>query len=83
MKFRLVCIIKKDSLDKGVDVEVCLETGSKTLSPFQRKVTIDDLLKSEEFASDTLCQLLFQTGQSRQPFGFSPEQVNCKILRPV
>ena len=54
MKFRLVCIIKKDSLDKGVDVEVCLETGSKTLSPFQRKVTIDDLLKSEEFASDTL-----------------------------
>ena len=81
MKFRLVCIIKKDSLDKGVDIEVCLETGSKTLSPFQRKVTIDDLLKSEEFASDTLCQLLFQTGQNRQPFVFSPEQVSCKILR--
>ncbi len=81
MKFRLVCVIKKDSLDKGVDIEVCLETGSKTLSPFQRKITVDDLLKSKELSSDALCQLLYQTGQNKQPFSFSAVQMSCKILR--
>lgn len=81
MNFRLVCILKKDSLDKGVDIEVCLETGSKTLSPFQRKITVDDLLKSKELSSDEICQLLFQTGQNKQPFSFSAEQMSCKILR--
>lgn len=81
MKFRLVCILKKDSLDKGVDIEVCLETGSKTLSPFQRKITVDDLLKSKELSSDELCRLLYQTGQNKQPFSFSAEQMSCEILR--
>lgn len=81
MKFRLVCIIKKDSLDKGVNIEVCFETGSKTLSPFQRKITVDDLLKSKELSSDELCRLLYQTGQNKQPFSFSTEQMSCKILR--
>lgn len=80
MKFRLVCILKKDFPKKGVDIEVCLETGSKNLSPFQRKITVDDLLESECFSSDKLCQLLFQTGQNKQPFGFSFEQMNCEIL---
>ena len=81
MKYRLVCVIKKESLDTGIDIEVCLETGSKTLSPFQRKITVDNLLNSKELSSDALCQLLYQTGQNKQPFRFSAEQMGCKILR--
>lgn len=81
MKFRLVCIIDKGSPYKGVDIEVCLETGSKSLSPFQRKVTMNDLFGSENFSSDKLCQLLYQTGQNKQPFGFSKEQIISKTLR--
>lgn len=81
MKFRLVCIIDKGSPYKGIDIEVCLETGSKSLSPFQRKITMDDLSGSENFSSDKLCQLLYQAGQNRQPFGFSKEQITCKTLR--
>lgn len=81
MKFRLVCIIDKGDPYKGVDVEVCLDTGSKTLSPFQRKVSVNDLFESENFSSDKLCQLLYQTGQNRQPYGFSKEQITCKTLK--
>lgn len=83
MKYRLVCIIDKGNLDKGINIEICLETGSNTLSPFQRKATIEDLLKSEGFSSDKLCQLLYQTGQNKQPFKFAKEQIYCKILQQV
>lgn len=83
MKYRLVCIIDKGNPDKGIDIEICLETGSNTLSPFQRKITMDDLLKSEGFFSDKLCQLLYQTGQNKQPFNFAKEQTYCKILQQV
>ena len=70
----------KGDPSKGIDIEVCLETGSKTISPFQRKVTVSELLKSERGNSDKLCQLLYLTGQNKQPFGFSTEQVGNKIL---
>lgn len=83
MKYRLVCILDKGNPDKGIEIEICLETGSNTLSPFQRKVTMDDLLQSEGFFSDKLCQLLYQIGQNKQPFKFAKEQIYCKILQQV
>ena len=65
----------------GMDVEVCLDIGSRTLSPFQRKVNMVDLLKAEESENDKLIQLLFRLGYDKQPFNLSAAQLQYPEVR--
>lgn len=82
MEYRLVCIFNNTTANKNVEIEVCIETGSKSLSPFQRKVNGDDIRCSNSFQTDHLAQVLFMIGQEVQPFIFSPVQmVNEELIQ--
>lgn len=82
MEYRLICILNSKTED--IEIEICLETGSKSLSPFQRKVNGRSIRMSNMFASDVLAQLLFKTGQEEQPFSFSKDQLlNADLLNAL
>ena len=72
MSYRLICIYETYTTPIALRIEVALETGSKSLPPFQRKVTLDDLLAchTSNFASQTsdLISLLSHAGLKSQPF---------------
>ena len=72
MPYRLICIYETYSTPIALRIEVALETGSKSLPPFQRKVTLDDLFAchTSDFASQTsdLISLLSHAGLQSQPF---------------
>lgn len=83
MKYRLVCVIDKTCQNRNIEIEVCFETGAKNLSPFQRKVTLSELLRSEGLINGSLVQLLFQIGQDRQPFRLSFEQLSLSYVQNI
>ena len=35
MEYRFVCILNNTTSNRNIDIEVCMETGSRSLSPFQ------------------------------------------------
>ena len=71
MSYRLICIYETYSAPIALRIEVALETGSKTLPPFQRKVTLDDLLACRASQTSDLIQLLSHAGLQCQPFHIS------------
>lgn len=82
MEYRFVCILNNTTSNRNIDIEVCMETGSRSLSPFQRKVNGDDIRRSKTFQTDRLAQILFMVGQEEQPFIFSPVQmVNEELIQ--
>ena len=83
MDYRLVCIFDTSAQERCLDIEVCLETGSKSLSPFQRRVRISDIRNSGNFKRDRLAQLLFNCGQEKQPFKFTEVQLADAVVRQV
>lgn len=83
MEYRLVCILNNTTANKNVEIEVCIETGSRSLSPFQRKVNGDDIRRSKTFQTDHLAQILFMIGQEKQPFIFFPVQMTNEELIQV
>ena len=80
MEYRFVCILNNTTSNRNIDIEVCMETGSRSLSPFQRKVNGDDIRRSKTFQTDRLAQILFMVGQEEQPFIFSPVQMENREL---
>lgn len=63
MNYRLVCIYEKDKDGKTVlRVEVCNETNTKTLSPFQRRVSLDELKHKVNPSQSQLLDLVNQSG---------------------
>lgn len=84
MEYRFVCILNNNTTsNRNVEIEVCIETGSRSLSPFQRKVNGGDIRRSKTFQTDRLAQILFMVGQEEQPFIFSPVQIMNKELIQV
>lgn len=83
MEYRFVCILNNTTSNRNVDIEVCVETGSRSLSPFQRKVNGDDIRRSKTFHTDRLAQILFMIGQEEQPFIISPVQMMNEELIQV
>lgn len=78
MKYRLVCIWSgdlKSSRDLSVTIEVCLNVGKKAISPFQRKVTVFELMRDFDGQYDYILSALSGTGQISQPFIFTQEQL--------
>lgn len=82
MEYRFVCILNNTTSNRNIEIEVCMETGSRSLSPFQRKINGDDIRRSKTFQTDRLAQILFMIGQEEQPFIFSPVQmVNEELIQ--
>ena len=84
MEYRFVCILNNTTSNRNVDIEVCMETGSRSLFRFQRKVNGNDIRRSKTFQTDRLAQILFMVGQEEQPFIFSPVQmVNEELIQAL
>ena len=83
MQYRLICIINPHEDSKYLEVEVCLDTGKRTISPFIRRATINELLKSCAPSQLPLAKVLFRTGISRQPFTLAYEQMKTKEISDV
>ena len=68
MAYRLVCIYEiYDSSRLELRIEVSLDKG-KSVSRFERKINIDQLLRDEDAINSQLLPLLNQVGLSSQPF---------------
>ena len=72
MSYRLICIYETYSTPVTLRIEVALETGSKSLPPFQRKVTLDDLIAPPPptitHYPSSIIHLLSHAGLQSQPF---------------
>lgn len=72
MTYRLICIYETYSTPIALRIEVAMETGSKSLPPFQRKVTVNDLLAAQSSSlshqPSPLTFLLSHAGLQSQPF---------------
>ena len=72
MSYRLICIYETYTTPIALRIEVALETGSKSLPPFQRKVTVDDLLAPAPSTfthyPSSIIHLLSHAGLQSQPF---------------
>lgn len=84
MKYRLICIwtFDKDTHKlSSVTIEVCLNVGKKVVSPFQRKVTVYDLMHDLGDENEDVLNALAASGQINQPFTFIDIQLYNKTLR--
>ena len=59
MEYRFVCILNNTTSNRNIDIEVCMETGSRSLSPFQRKVNGDD---KENLSGEKFIYQIFEHG---------------------
>ena len=64
----IVVIEKKKSILKNIRIEICRETGSRSLSPFIRKIDIDELYGHCIDEARDLVILIEQCCKESQPF---------------
>lgn len=80
MTYRLLCIYETydDNTSPCLRIEVCLDGTSKSIAPFQRKVTLEDLFTDASalgLQPSPICQLINHTGLYTQPF-----RIDCRLL---
>ena len=76
MAFRLICIYEtRDSNTPDLRIEVNRDGKSKSLAPFLRRVSLDDLSKEGVNADNDMLSLLNHAGLQNQPF-----RIDNKIL---
>lgn len=80
MTYRLLCIYKTydNNVLPDLRIEVCLDGPSKSIAPFQRKITLKDLLadaSSLGIQPSPICQLINHAGLYTQPF-----RMDCRLL---
>lgn len=80
MTYRLLCIYETydGNTSPNLRIEVCLDGPSKSIAPFQRKVTLEDLLTDASalgIQPSALCQLINHVGLYAQPF-----RIDCRLL---
>lgn len=81
MEYRLICITKDfPSEQSKLEIEVSRETHSKGLSPFLRKVSVEDLAYSDTNRLENFVLLLNQLGFLRQPFSIQGEVLTYKCF---
>lgn len=69
MAYRLICIYEtQEGLKPELRIEVCIETKSKSLSPFLRKISLDDLYREGISTNSEFLSLLNHAGLQHQPF---------------
>lgn len=78
MKYKLVCIwdLNIKTLDEiSMTIEVCLNVGKKSISPFKRKVSVYELMRDFDGEYQYILNSLAGTGQIDQPFIFMRNQL--------
>lgn len=88
MTYRLLCIYETydNSGSPGLRIEVCLDGPSKSIAPFQRKVTLEDLqtdASSLGIQPSALCQLINHTGLYTQPFRIDRRLLSHPLVQQV
>lgn len=81
--YRPIVIIDNSHDKRIVRVEICRETGSRSLSPFIRKVDIDDLWSNRIYGADNLCILVEQFCNSSQPFVIDASLVDNNVIGQI
>jgi superfamily II DNA or RNA helicase len=84
MFYRLLCISEPYVKPAPViRIEVCLEGNSKTIAPFQRKVTLNDIRKSGVSTSKELITLLNHAGLTNQPFRIPLRLLEAPLVQQI
>lgn len=85
MKNRLICIWSADKTLSAnstlLTLEVCLNVGKKTFSPFKRNISVYELKRDFRGEHDFLLNALAGTGQVKQPFIFTRAQLEIAELQ--
>ena len=77
MAYRLICIYTtQEGLLPELRIEVCLDTKSKSLSPFIRKISVDELYREGVSTGSELLSLLNHAGLQHQPF-----RIDSRLLK--
>lgn len=88
MTYRLLCIYETydNDLSPNLRIEVNLEGNSKSIAPFQRKVTLEDLLtdfSTHGLQPSALCQLINHTGLYYQPFCIDRRLLSHPLVQQI
>lgn len=88
MTYRLLCIYEtiENSPIPHLRIEVNLDGKSMSLAPFQRKVTLSDLLaeaSSNGLQPSALCQLINHAGLNSQPFHIDSRLISHPLVQRI
>lgn len=88
MAYRLLCIYETfgDNTIPQLRIEVNLDGKSTSLAPFQRKVTLSDLLADTSASGlhpSPLCQLINHAGLNSQPFDIDNRLVRHPLVQCI
>lgn len=85
MFYRLICIYETSNNSGLPDlrIEVCLDSNSQSLSPFQRKITLTDLYRGNVATGSDLLPLLNHAGLEHQPFRINPRLLQSAAIREI
>lgn len=84
MTYRIVCIYEIfNDVINDIRIEICMDNKSKSLSPFIRKITLDELWKSDIVNNRDFLLLLNHLGLSKQPFRLSKPILDASSIREL
>ncbi len=84
MTYRLICIYEtRDSRTPDLRIEVNKEGKSKSLAPFMRRVSLDDLFKDGVNADKSMLSLLDHAGLHNQPFRIDKKFLHAASVRTL
>ena len=84
-QYRLVCIYETYKSPTCIElrIEVCLGSNTKSMSPFVRRVDIEELFYTCVPESQCLIPLLNQMGLIKQPFRISGQVLSNKMVQKI
>lgn len=78
--YRPIVIIENTHGNHNIRIEICRDTGSRSISPFIRKVDIDDIWQKCVKDVQPICELIEQCCDSRQPFLIKGDLLEHQII---
>jgi len=88
MTYRLLCIYETfdNNASPNLRIEVCLDGPGKSIAPFQRKVTLEELLADASSLStqpSPICQLINHAGLHTQPFRMNHRLLGHPLVQQI
>ena len=88
MTYRLLCVYEtfEGNTFPNLRIEVCLDGKSKSIAPFQRKVTLEDLwadVSAFGLQPSALCQLINHAGLYSQPFRIDHRLLTHPLVQQI
>lgn len=79
--YRPIVIIENTHGNHNIRIEICRDTGSRSISPFIRKVDIDDIWQKCVKEVQPICELIEQCCDSRQPFLITGDLLEHQVIQ--